>query len=140
VGSNPTWRAKYRGIAQSGRAPALGAGSREFESLYPDQSKKETQKCVSPFLFPLDNYINCVIIVAMYTDQLKEDIDTILDVFGGADGGVGFAMFNAGVKDIAKRLEDGTLPSEQVMAAIKVLNTIAEFRRILDITGKRMKS
>ena len=28
----------YRGIAQSGSAPALGAGCREFESLYPDQS------------------------------------------------------------------------------------------------------
>ena len=26
----------YRGIAQSGSAPALGAGCREFESLYPD--------------------------------------------------------------------------------------------------------
>ena len=25
-----------RGIAQPGRAPALGAGCREFESLYPD--------------------------------------------------------------------------------------------------------
>ncbi len=28
---------KYRGIAQSGSAPALGAGCRGFESLYPDQ-------------------------------------------------------------------------------------------------------
>ena len=26
-----------RGIAQSGSAPALGAGCRGFESLYPDQ-------------------------------------------------------------------------------------------------------
>ena len=29
--------ASIRGIAQSGSAPALGAGCREFESLYPDQ-------------------------------------------------------------------------------------------------------
>ena len=28
---------RHRGIAQSGSAPALGAGCREFESLYPDQ-------------------------------------------------------------------------------------------------------
>ena len=28
---------QHRGIAQSGSAPALGAGCREFESLYPDQ-------------------------------------------------------------------------------------------------------
>ena len=28
---------RIRGIAQSGSAPALGAGCREFESLYPDQ-------------------------------------------------------------------------------------------------------
>ena len=27
-----------RGVAQSGSAPALGAGCREFESLHPDQS------------------------------------------------------------------------------------------------------
>ena len=27
---------QFRGIAQSGSAPALGAGCREFESLYPD--------------------------------------------------------------------------------------------------------
>lgn len=28
---------RFRGIAQSGSAPALGAGCRGFESLYPDQ-------------------------------------------------------------------------------------------------------
>ena len=28
---------ELRGIAQSGSAPALGAGCRGFESLYPDQ-------------------------------------------------------------------------------------------------------
>lgn len=27
----------FRGVAQSGSAPALGAGCREFESLHPDQ-------------------------------------------------------------------------------------------------------
>lgn len=30
-----------RGIAQSGSAPALGAGCRGFESLYPDQMRQE---------------------------------------------------------------------------------------------------
>ena len=30
-------RRKIRGIAQSGSAPGLGPGCREFESLYPDQ-------------------------------------------------------------------------------------------------------
>ena len=29
-----------RGVAQSGSAPALGAGCREFESLHPDHSTK----------------------------------------------------------------------------------------------------
>jgi hypothetical protein len=39
-----------RGIAQSGSAPALGAGCREFESLYPDQ----IYACVSkPFPAPV---------------------------------------------------------------------------------------
>ena len=35
--SRPVMAYKYRGIAQPGSAPALGAGCREFESLYPDQ-------------------------------------------------------------------------------------------------------
>src|SRR3546814_16990186 len=30
------FRSRHRGIAQSGSAPALGAGCRGFESLYPD--------------------------------------------------------------------------------------------------------
>ena len=35
--AKPTRQWRYRrGIAQPGRAPALGAGCREFESLYPD--------------------------------------------------------------------------------------------------------
>ena len=34
---NECFAQEYRGIAQSGSAPALGAGCREFESLYPDQ-------------------------------------------------------------------------------------------------------
>ena len=33
----------YRGIAQSGSAPALGAGCREFESLYPDHLISDSQ-------------------------------------------------------------------------------------------------
>ena len=32
-----------RGIAQSGSAPALGAGCRGFESLCPDQNDQEKQ-------------------------------------------------------------------------------------------------
>jgi hypothetical protein len=34
-----TSKERDRGIAQSGSAPALGAGCRGFESLYPDQYK-----------------------------------------------------------------------------------------------------
>ena len=33
-------RMNDRGIAQPGRPPALGAGCREFESLYPDQLER----------------------------------------------------------------------------------------------------
>ena len=36
------YRALDRGIAQSGSAPALGAGCREFESLYPDHFSSST--------------------------------------------------------------------------------------------------
>ena len=38
----------HRGIAQSGSAPALGAGCREFESLYPDH--------YSIFIFPISHF------------------------------------------------------------------------------------
>jgi hypothetical protein len=37
LNGDETLRLRSRGIAQSGSAPALGAGCREFESLYPDQ-------------------------------------------------------------------------------------------------------
>ena len=37
----------YRGIAQSGSAPALGAGCRGFESLYPDQLNMILSACSS---------------------------------------------------------------------------------------------
>ena len=33
-----------RGMAQSGSAPALGAGSRGFKSLYPDQTGERSQE------------------------------------------------------------------------------------------------
>jgi hypothetical protein len=36
-----------RGIAQSGSAPALGAGCREFESLYPDQFQASSVASIS---------------------------------------------------------------------------------------------
>ena len=36
----------FRGIAQSGSAPALGAGCREFESLYPDQILDGPKGCL----------------------------------------------------------------------------------------------
>jgi hypothetical protein len=41
-------RLPRRGIAQPGRAPALGAGCREFESLYPDHRSR----CESPTNVP----------------------------------------------------------------------------------------
>jgi hypothetical protein len=38
AGSNPAIPANIRGLAQPGRAPALGAGCRMFESCIPDQN------------------------------------------------------------------------------------------------------
>ena len=42
----------YRGIAQSGSAPALGAGCQEFESPYPDQFKSPRIERCGDFFFP----------------------------------------------------------------------------------------
>ena len=41
-----------RGVAQSGRAPALGAGCRQFESGYPDyRSKGRGLRCITLWLY-----------------------------------------------------------------------------------------
>ena len=42
-----------RGIAQSGSAPALGAGCREFESLHPDHIEKSKCKPVKMLYYDL---------------------------------------------------------------------------------------
>ncbi len=71
-----------------------------------------------------------------YKTQLKDNIDTILDIFAGADGGVGFARFNGAVHHIAQWLDDGTLPVEQTEKALRVFSIIADFRRVLDLASK----
>ena len=40
IGSNPIRSTIHRNVAQVGRAPALGAGCRGFESLHSDQSRE----------------------------------------------------------------------------------------------------
>ena len=54
-GSTLRRHSNNRGIAQSGSAPALGAGCREFESLYPDQlSGHKKASWVTRFSAPYD--------------------------------------------------------------------------------------
>ena len=54
---------KYRDVAQFGRAPRSGRGSRRFESCHLDQNKK-VKACLSPFYFrltlPIQNLANAL--------------------------------------------------------------------------------
>ena len=50
AGSIPVVPAKDRGVAQSGRAPASGAGRRRFESSHPDQDRGVAQMARVPDL------------------------------------------------------------------------------------------
>ncbi len=57
------WKAYYRSVAQSGSAPALGAGGPKFESLYSDQKSR----------FPLEG-INLFLDKGLANNQLKDKL------------------------------------------------------------------
>lgn len=55
-----TFSHQKRGVAQSGRAPALGAGGRGFKSLRPDQYEQGVVSFNSqPFIFWRYAYVTC---------------------------------------------------------------------------------
>lgn len=58
--------------------------------------------------------------------SFKDDNIRILDVFGGADGGVDFAKFKCGMEDFERRAIDGD------DGAIQLVEIVSKFRRLID--------
>ncbi len=73
----------------------------------------------------------------MYKEKLKHDLDTILDLFSGADGGIGFVMFNAHIHDLALKLDNNTLNEKELDSAKEILQIIGRFRRLVDLLSKK---
>lgn len=66
--------------------------------------------------------------------SVKDDINRILDVFGGADGGVSFAYLKFALEDIEKRsLSD----SSDARSSIQLLEIVTKFRRLVDVLSTR---
>ena len=66
--------------------------------------------------------------------SVKDDINRILDVFGGADGGVEFAYLKFALEDMEKRsLSD----SSEAISALQLLDIVTKFRRLVDVLSTR---
>lgn len=64
---------------------------------------------------------------------VRQDVNVILDCFGGADGGVGFAHLIFRLDDLEKvALEGGS----DAPAAIQLIEVVARFRRLVDALSK----
>jgi hypothetical protein len=61
--------------------------------------------------------------------ELKETIDYIMDIFAGADGGIGFVNLLALLREVEQQLEEG----EQ--EAAEILQVIYRFKRLLEIAN-----
>lgn len=59
---------------------------------------------------------------------VRQDVNAILDIFGGADGGVGFARMIFILDDYEKQALAGC-PSAQ-----QLIEVVARFRRLVDLT------
>lgn len=65
---------------------------------------------------------------------VKDDVNRLLDVFGGADGGVEFCYLKFGLEGLEKKVESGTHDSE---SAAQLLQIVSRFRALVDVFTKR---
>lgn len=64
---------------------------------------------------------------------VRQDINAILDIFGGADGGVGFARMIFILDDYEKIALEG---GPDAPAAQQLMDVVSRFRRLVDLTTK----
>jgi hypothetical protein len=65
--------------------------------------------------------------------SVKDDINRILDVFGGADGGVEFVKMKFGLEGIEQKM----LADIDDEAAKQLIDIVHKFRRLVDVLSKR---
>lgn len=65
--------------------------------------------------------------------SVKDDINRILDVFGGADGGVEFVYLKTNLEIIEQRM----LADIDDEAAKQLIDILHKFRRLVDVLSKR---
>lgn len=65
--------------------------------------------------------------------EVNQLIDKLLDIFGGADGGVGFAQLRNFLDDMARRADGGDESAKQIMLVAK------RFERLVDIGSGKTK-
>lgn len=64
--------------------------------------------------------------------SVRDDINRVLDVFGGVDGGVEFAVLKCSLEDI----EEKYLNDIDNEAAKQLLDIVHKFRRLVDVLSK----
>ena len=65
---------------------------------------------------------------------VKDDVNRILDVFGGADGGVEFCYLKFSLEDLEKRVETNAHDAE---SAKQLLGIVSRFRALVDVFTKK---
>ena len=60
---------------------------------------------------------------------VRQDVNRILDIFGGADGGVGFALLIFRLDDYEKTALEG---GPDAAAATQLIEVVSRFRRLVD--------
>lgn len=66
---------------------------------------------------------------------VRQDINAILDIFGGADGGVGFANMIFTL-DRYEQVSLGNGDPSEARAAAQLIDVVAKFRRLVDLISK----
>lgn len=66
--------------------------------------------------------------------ELQRAFENILDTLTGADGGVKFMAYKAGLEEMSKRESEGDRQAAEVLAIV------VRFSRLLDVLGEKFGS
>ena len=64
-----------------------------------------------------------------YSKPFEENNSTLLDCFGGADGGISYAVFVNGMRDFAKQAEEG---DESAKAICDIVSKFSKLVRVMN--------
>jgi hypothetical protein len=63
--------------------------------------------------------------------ETQESLQTILDCFTGADGGVKFTMFKSRIEDLDQQAQNGDLKAKII------IDVMRRFSKLIDVIGKQ---